>query len=102
VRQSWKHEPFDPVRHEGSGTADENGTKSFPRRTLRMSLAERAIGLAAALIENDPHADWGRTALIVAAAPGLHAEAVTFYPGEPLPTQIRLRRLSDTVEGPRP
>jgi hypothetical protein len=102
VRQSWKHDPFDPERHEGSGPTDENGTKSFPRRTLRMSLAERAAGLATGLIENDPHADWGRTALIVATAPGLHAEAVTFYPGEPLPTQIRLWRLSDTVEGTRP
>ena len=102
VRQSWKHAPFEAERNEGSGTTDEAGTRSFPRRMLRMSLAERLVGFAAAAITNDPHADWGRTALIVATAPGLHSGAVEYFPGEPLPTQIRLKPLPGTAEGTTP
>ena len=92
VRQQWKYEPFDAERHEGSDMTRKPGTVSFPRRTLRMSLAERAVGLVAGLVRSDPHADWGRSSLLVATAPGCDAGEAAYRPGRPLPAEIRLRR----------
>jgi hypothetical protein len=92
VRQQWKHAPFDTERHEGSSLTRADGVVSFPRRVLRMSLAERSVGLARELVKSDPHADWGRNSIVVASAPGFIADDVVYRPGEPLPAEVRIRR----------
>lgn len=92
VRQQWKYEPFDMERHEGTEMTRKDGFVVFRSRHLRMSLAERGIGLAVGLLRADPHADWGRNSLLVATAPGFEAGEASYRPSESLPAEIRIRR----------
>ncbi len=59
VRQSWQNYSIEGDGHEEDVFTDNNGRVSFPRRTIRASLAWRVVGPVVNVITQGVHASFG-------------------------------------------
>jgi hypothetical protein len=91
VRETWQHHNVEIHGNEASGFSDATGKVSFPKRTVRASIAERALGIARRLRDAN-HGFWGITAQALAWEPCYETARVLYRPGKPVSDTVTLRR----------
>ena|SRR5205823_3000996 len=93
VREVWQHYSIESRDHEQDLQTDGEGYVAFPRRTIKSPLAVRII--KATLNSLNPHSSSGPGAYLVILARGYDSWSNDAYiPGQPLPTEVRVRRAS--------
>jgi hypothetical protein len=96
VREVWRHYTIESTSHEEDSITDNDGYVTFPRRMVRGSLLGR-VGKRLLNVFN-VHATFGPHAyLVVLHGPSLPDSFVTindtYTAGQPLPTQVILKRM---------
>ena len=97
VREVWQHYTIESASHEEDLITDGDGYVTFPRRTVRGSLLVR-IGTPLVNVLN-VHASFGPRAWVLVLGYSPHSfleDNNTYFPGQPLPTQVVLKRMPRT------
>jgi hypothetical protein len=96
VREVWKHYTIESNSHEEESITDIDGYVTFPRRTVRGSLLVR-IGKPILNLFNVRASFGPRAYLVILHGPSVPDSFVaindTYIAGQPLPTQIILKRM---------
>jgi hypothetical protein len=91
VRESWAHYSLElnPTRYGADRWSDDNGYVSFPKGTIRASLARRAIFPVLTSIYSLAHGSRGiRAEVTVWHGADNMPKSLTYEPGNHLPDQI--------------
>lgn len=96
VGQDWRHYSFEQESHWDESITDENGFVTFPERVLRASVGRRLINLRPANLPGFPHAGSGpHSFILVLAGPDYLNDSATYKGGQPPPSRVILRRMSE-------
>jgi hypothetical protein len=90
----WKHYTIESASHEEDLITDGDGYVTFPRRTVRGSLLVR-IGTPIVNVLN-VHTSFGPSACVLILdypADSFLEDNNNYFPGQPLPTQVMLKRV---------
>lgn len=92
VRESWKHYSFETDAADSSDDrwSDEDGYVVFPERTIRVTLARRAVVPLLNALRLQEHASSGPRADIMVWGGGTLPSVVKYQRDKPLPTHITL------------
>ena len=91
VREVWQHYSIESKDHEEDLPTDHNGHVTFPKRTIRSTLAIRII--RSAINSLNPHASSGPGAYLIILAPAYETSSTVFYtPGQPLPSEVVVKK----------
>jgi hypothetical protein len=95
VKEVWEHYSVESQSHEQDLPTDADGYVTFPKRTIRASLAVRIIGRSINTL--NPHGSSGPGAYLVILARGYDSWSNDFYiPGQPLPTEVVVTKASQS------
>ena|SRR5438128_1523136 len=95
VREVWQHYSIESTDHKEDLLTDGDGFVTFPKRTITSPLAVRII--RAALNSLNPHGSSGPGAYLVILARGYDTSSNDAYiPGQPLPTEVVVRKASQS------
>jgi hypothetical protein len=86
VNEQWRNHSIEFNCHNEDATTDGQGHVSFPRRTVRASLAFRIVGTV--VVHFNVHGQSGAKASAIVLGPYVSSTNADYAPGRPLPQVI--------------
>ncbi len=94
VTEHWRHYPLETTGHEESMKTGADGVVAFPSRSLKASLARRAVSAIGNVWRHGRQARFSPyVAVVVWGSPQHATAAMVHHPGTPTPTEIVIARL---------